>query len=163
MQALFHGITLAAASGLLLGAAFKPDLTYGEAMLGPQILLPAAGDRLARDQPQVQAATMSGQAPDYVIGYDWVRPDDSGLMAADYGPVPLAEPDYEPVVYVEPVRRQPAVRVARVAPPPVEVTISYPSLDGDVAPRRQAQAQMAVAPAISAPASPTQVAFAPYE
>lgn len=37
MKALFHGITLAAASGLLLGAAFKPDITYGETVLGPQI------------------------------------------------------------------------------------------------------------------------------
>jgi hypothetical protein len=37
MKAIFHGITLAAASGLLLGAAFKPDITYGETVLGPQI------------------------------------------------------------------------------------------------------------------------------
>jgi hypothetical protein len=38
MKALFHGITLAAASGLLMGAAFKPDITFEEAVLGPQIV-----------------------------------------------------------------------------------------------------------------------------
>ena len=29
MQALFHGITIAAASGLLFGMAFKPDIAEG--------------------------------------------------------------------------------------------------------------------------------------
>jgi len=38
MKAIFHGITLAAASGLLMGAAFKPDITFDEAVLGPQIV-----------------------------------------------------------------------------------------------------------------------------
>jgi hypothetical protein len=163
MQALFHGITLAAASGLLLGAAFKPDLTYGEAMLGPQIHLPAAGDRLDRDERLVQARAYSGQVPDYVIGYDWVRPDESALMAVDYGPVPLAEPDYEPVVYVEPVRQQRPLRVARVEPPPVEITVSYPSMDGDIAPPRRPAASLFAIAEESAPARPTPVAFAPPE
>jgi hypothetical protein len=163
MQALFHGITLAAASGLLLGAAFKPDLTYGEAMLGPQIHLPAAGDRRTWDEPQVQAQAYSGQVPDYVIGYDWVRQDKPVVMAADYAPAPLPEPDYEPVVYVEPVRQQRPLRVARVEPPPVEITVSYPSMDGDIAPRRQAEASVTTVATGSAPTRPTPVAFAPSE
>lgn len=165
MQALFHGITVAAASGLLLGATFKPDLTYGEAMLGPQIHLPAAGDRLERDAPRTQVSTYSGQVPDYVIGYDWTRRDAPAAIAADYGPAPMAEPDYEPVVYVEPVRQMRPVRVARVEPPPAEIVVSYPSMDGDIAPRRVVaetpEPARAMAMDSPAPARPTQVAFAP--
>jgi hypothetical protein len=165
MQALFHGITLAAASGLLLGAAFKPDLTYGEAMLGPQIHLPAAGDRADQREPQALASTKAGPVPDYVIGYDWTRRDEPVAIAVDYGPAPMAEPDHEPVVYVEPVRQIRPMRVARVEPPPAAIVVSYPSMDGDIAPRRAMAETPEPARAMTmdspATARPTQVAFAP--
>lgn len=57
MKALFHGITLAAASGLLMGAAFKPDITFGEAVLGPQIRYAASAPAPAA-QPPVEVATL---------------------------------------------------------------------------------------------------------
>ncbi len=166
MQALFHGITVAAATGLLLGATFKPDLTYGEAMLGPQIHLPAAGDRADWQEPQALARAQAGPVPDYVIGYDWVSRDEPAAMAVGYGPVPMAEPDYEPVVYVEPVRQSRPTRVARLEPPKAEIVVSYPSMDGDIAPRRVAQRLEPASPMVMdrpAPARPTQVAFAPPE
>ncbi|MDP1873279.1 hypothetical protein [Phenylobacterium sp.] len=56
MKSLFHGITLAAASGLLLGAAFKPDITYGEAVLGPQISYSSAP--VTTSPPPVQVAAL---------------------------------------------------------------------------------------------------------
>ncbi|MDO8410185.1 MAG: hypothetical protein Q7S93_08995 [Phenylobacterium sp.] len=170
MQALFHGITLAVASGLLLGAAFKPDLTYGEAMLGPQIHLPAAEDRDDRPEPQAyafaQTGDQAGQVPDHVIGYDWVGHDEPAAMAVAYGPAPMAEPDYEPVVYVEPVRQHRPLQVIRVEPPTAGIVVSYPSMDGDIVPRRMVQAPEPALPlAMDAPttARPTQVAFAPSE
>jgi len=59
MKAIFHGITLAAASGLLLGAAFKPDITYGETVLGPQIQYAAASSPPAASAP-VEVAALTG-------------------------------------------------------------------------------------------------------
>ena len=88
-------------------------------------------------------------------------------MAVDYGPAPMAEPDYEPVVYVEPVRQQRPLEVARVAPPTAEIVVSYPSMDGDIAPRRMAEAPEPASPVLRDEAAPvvrpTQVAFAPSE
>ncbi|MDP1618781.1 hypothetical protein [Phenylobacterium sp.] len=166
MQALFHGITVAAATGLLLGASFKPDLTYDEAMLGPQIHLPAAGDRADWPEPQAYASAQAGQVPDYVIGYDWTHRDDPAVVAVDYGPAPLAEPAYEPVVYIEPVRQHRPMNVARVEPPRAEIIVSYPSIDGNIAPRRMTEAPepaSAVFADETAPVRPTHVAFAPSE
>ncbi|MDP2215621.1 hypothetical protein [Phenylobacterium sp.] len=56
MKSLFHGITVAAASGLLLGAAFKPDITFDEAVLGPQILHAAGASAPDAPQPVEMAA-----------------------------------------------------------------------------------------------------------
>lgn len=164
MQALFHGITVAAATGLLLGAAFKPDLTYGEAILGPQIQLPSSGDRADRQEPPSLDRAQAGPVPDYVIGYDWVRRNEPAAIAVDYGPAPMPEPDYEPVVYVEPVRQVRPIRVARVEPPAADIVVSYPSMEGDIAPRRMAETSEPAFPTVTdrpAPAGPTQVAFAP--
>ena len=57
MKAIFHGITLAAAGGLLLGAAFKPHITYGETVLGPQIQHAAASPAPAAP---VEVAALTG-------------------------------------------------------------------------------------------------------
>lgn len=56
MKAIFHGITVAAASGLLLGAAFKPDITFDQAVLGPQILHAAGASAPATPQPVKMAS-----------------------------------------------------------------------------------------------------------
>lgn len=59
MKALFHGITLAAASGLLLGAVFKPDITFGETVLGPQIHYVGATAPIERAPVEVAALDAS--------------------------------------------------------------------------------------------------------
>lgn len=142
MQAVFHGITIAAVSGLLFGTAFKPNVAEG-GLIPPQIQMREGADRLDRDAGGFAFASRYGaQTPDYVLGTDWTKPLQVATNEADYGAYEAT--DYQPYVPVEPVsavrpeyaRANP--RIVPVAYPAVEH--SYPSMGGDILPPRQAPA-----------------------
>lgn len=127
MQTLFHGITIAAASGLLLGAAFKPQVVEG-GFVPPQLAMAPGVDRPdAPSEDFAFAARATGPAPAYVTGTAW--------MAKDAGPAPApqrlaaAAPPAEPAPRPTPVRLAPA-RFAE--PDPALTPVSFPSVDGDV-------------------------------
>ena len=133
MQALFHGITVAAASGLLFGMAFKPDIAEG-GLIPPQIQMAPAGDRQDGASGDFAFAGRSGPLPDYVIGTDWAAPvqpaafsppDEAGAYAE---PAPL--PTLKPVFTPAPIRAQIPRADSRLVP------VSYPSMEGGVVPPR---------------------------
>ena len=67
------GLAVAAAAGLLMGAAFRPDLDAHDAA-GPQMLMGDAGPRKVVAVADPGLAAYAGHVPDYVIGSDWTRP-----------------------------------------------------------------------------------------
>lgn len=179
MKLIFQGIAVAAASGLLMGAAFKPSLTYGEGPLGPQLLLAPSGERHEAFGGGASFAAYGGEVPDYVLGTDWTEADAPLYEAADYAyedefatPEPVETTD-EPVV----IRRPEPIRTAHAAPEPV----AYPSTHGGIVPVRDTPEMLAsveltsapapveaappapdkAAPARNAPPAFAQVAFAP--
>jgi hypothetical protein len=99
------------ASGLLLGAALKPNLADDQ-FIGPQIFLGWSAARAAPPSGEAaEYATYSGRVPDYVYGTDWVRPmevADAGSRRADVAPPreaaadPAGEPDAPAPVVVTP-------------------------------------------------------------
>lgn len=166
MKVIFQGIAVAAASGLLMGGAIKPNLTYGEGPLGPQLLLAPSGER---DEPfggGVGFASYGGDVPDYVLGTDWTEANSPLYETADYAykdeftaPEPV-ETAYAPVV----VRRPEPIRVAYAAPEPV----AYPSTHGGVVPVRDtpemlASIELTSTPAAAEAAPPAPEAVAPVE
>ncbi len=167
MKMIFQGIAVAAASGLLMGGAFKPTLTYGEGPLGPQLLLAPSGEREAPFGDGVSFASYSGDVPDYVLGTDWTTRNEPLYETADYdyddaraAPEPIEAGVYEPVV----IRRPEPIRVAYAAPEPV----AYPSTHGGIVPVRETPQMLATieltsAPAPVDPAPPAPEADAPAE
>lgn len=178
MKLIFQGIAVAAASGLLMGAAFKPSLTYGEGPLGPQLLLAPSGERHEAFGGGASFAAYGGEVPDYVLGTDWTEADAPLYEAADNAyedeitPEPVETAD-EPVA----IRRPEPIRTAHAAPEPV----AYPSTHGGIVPVRDTPEMLAsveltsapapveaappapdkAAPARNAPPAFAQVAFAP--
>lgn len=166
MKVIFQGIAVAAASGLLMGGAFKPSLTFGEGPLGPQLLLAPSGERQEPFGGGASFASYGGEVPDYVLGTDWTAQTAPLYETADYAyadevaPPEPVETAYEPVV----VRRPEPIRVAYAAPEPV----AYPSTHGGVVPVREtpeelASIELTSTPAPLEPAPPAPEAAAPRE
>ena len=127
LKRLFGGVAVAAASGLLLGAAMQPNLDVGE-VEGPQMLLAGGGPRAAYTTADAGVGVYKDRIPDYVFGTDWTQPPaeafpEQAAPAADASVTDAAateEPPAEPVRHV-------AWREA-----PYEPTV-YPSMTGDTA------------------------------
>ena len=131
LKALCAGAGVAAALGLLLGAASKPDLGDDNRPAGPQILAqaPGAGPSGPFDDGATFAA-YKGRIPDYVLGTDFKRaltPPPETAYAEK--PVRLARQDREML----------AAQDADTSDlPPVDLPdheaaperVSYPSIDG---------------------------------
>ena len=166
MKMIFQGIAVAAASGLLMGGAFKPTLTYGEGPLGPQLLLAPSGERQETFSGGASFASYDGEVPDYVLGTDWTEANAPLYDTAAYAyedefatPAPV-ETAYEPVV----VRPPEPIRVAYAAPEPV----AYPSTHGGVVPVRDtpqmlASVELTSTPAAAEAAPPAHETAAPAE
>ena len=157
MQALFHGITIAAASGLLFGMAFKPDIAEG-GLIPPQIQMAPAGDRQDGVGGDFAFAGRSGPLPDYVIGTDWATPvQPVAFNPADEAPAyadPTASATLRPVFAPAPIRTEIPRADSRL------VQLSYPSMEGGVVPPRSRhvaeQITAADAPDLPVPPEPAQ-------
>lgn len=71
--ALYAGVGVALAAGLLLGAVMKPALRIGAHPAGPQIQAGSSGVRspAPSDYGGLSYAPYSVEIPDYVLGTDW--------------------------------------------------------------------------------------------
>ena len=124
MKALLAGAGIAAATGLLMGAMAKPDLSAGDRPEGPQVIAGRAGARATGPFDDGQSfAGYQGQVPDYVLGADWKRAMAPPPETPAPAPAPRAARDDEappePVAYTQAAYDEPA----REAP-------AYPSMDG---------------------------------
>lgn len=127
MNSIYAGAGIAAAAGLLMGMAMKPDLGWDDRPIGPQIVAASGGARASGpfDDSGFNYARYNGRVPDYVLGTDWKA---QPLLALDAA-TPPAEP--EP-------RSAPAEDTANEAPQftradydvGAAVHVTYPSLDG---------------------------------
>ena len=126
MKALFYGIAISAAAGLLTGGFMRySERPWDEIPEGPQILVSGPSARNA-DPGGYGGAVLtgySGEVPEYVVGTDWLQP-------AVYE-VAYDEPAYEPVVYEHPIREA-ATETPVQAPAPEMTRTVYPSVDGNV-------------------------------
>lgn len=117
MKTLLAGVGMAAAAGLLLGGAMKPNLGGDERPEGPQIFAGWSGVRSTGPfDPGPGFASYQGQVPDYVIGTDWKADAYAFTDEVAYEPPPPADeapdapyaedlPQVEP--YQEPPRTEP--------------------------------------------------------
>lgn len=123
MRDLVAGIAVAAAAGLLMGAAMRPQLEIGDRPAGPQIL---TGEMAMRSSgpfdDSAGFAAYRGKVPDYVYGTDWKK------QMAPVAPIASSEPVETASMEVIEVPALPA------APRPYEASpaeaASYPSIDG---------------------------------
>lgn len=130
LKTLLAGVAVAAAAGLMMGAAMHPDLEEGK-MTAPQILLAGGGPR--SDGPAFDAgvAAYRGRIPDHVIGTDTLKPAQHQVLADD----DRAASEYadlgetgDVMAYEAPAQ----VRPVRYQDEPREPT-AYPSQRGNVA------------------------------
>ncbi|MCR5880980.1 hypothetical protein [Phenylobacterium sp. J367] len=121
------GIGIAAASGLLLGGAMKPDLGAGDRPEGPQIFAGWSGARSTGPFDDGRTlAYVEGQLPDYVVGTDWKT------VAWQEGPEPVeVAPAAEASAFDAAAHEPVQYAAARWEEPPPEAP-SYPSLSGGV-------------------------------
>jgi hypothetical protein len=120
---LGSGVGLAAAAGLLLGGAMRPELGFGDAPGGPQMLAGVSGVR-GYDQGGAAWTSYDGQPPEHVIGTDWLKPP---VWSGDIV-LPEADSAHFDVVMVEP-------EPLPVRPPPAwdeppREPVRYPSMAG---------------------------------
>jgi hypothetical protein len=117
------GAGIAAAAGLLMGAAAKPDLAAGDRPEGPQILAGWSGVRSTGPfDDGATLASYNGQIPDYVLGTDWKRslepprpaPEPRERLARNDLPPPDEDVGFTGGADEEPIRIEPR----------------YPSTDG---------------------------------
>ncbi|MFN3583149.1 hypothetical protein [Phenylobacterium sp.] len=73
LKPLAVGVGLAAATGLMLGAAMQPDLHGPAEAEGPQLLAGVSGPRQAAVHATGGVDAYQGQVPDYVLGTDWLK------------------------------------------------------------------------------------------
>jgi hypothetical protein len=114
VKALFLGSAPAAALGLLLGGAARPELALYEAS-PPMEPATATYASYAAEPPP-----FSGQVPNYALGSDWARRRSAALSPSE------TEPPAETYVFAQ---------YEYVEPPPIddwEPASAYPSLDGDI-------------------------------
>lgn len=132
---LAKGGALAAAAGLLMGAAMQPDLDH-EGFRAPHLELPHAGDRIELAAYDPGVAAYGERPPEYVIGTDYTRPppvEEAVLAYDDRAIVEPAEEDaYEAPILIYEADTEPRPETARrgwreeEAPPPL-----YPSRQGN--------------------------------
>jgi len=110
LKTLFGGVAVAAASGLLMGAALYPNLDEDK-IEGPQIVMTGGGPRTAPQSGDMGLASYSGHVPDYVVGTDSLRPPQYVALAYEE----RAEPEQaetgdagDVMAYEAPIEVQPA-------------------------------------------------------
>lgn len=123
------GAAAAAVVGVLLGGFMHPNLSAD--FVAPQTLIPGGGPRDAAHAADPGPARYGGQAPDYVVGTDWVRP-----LAPEVQQVALPVSDRvddnsadraDLMAYT--AHEDPPVRVVRASLEPPAAT-DYPSREG---------------------------------
>lgn len=134
MRTLYAGAGMALATGLLLGAAMKPDLGEGDGRpAGPQIFTGWSGARSTGPFDDGLAfASYTQEIPEYVLGTDWRKlveapaPEqiEPAVYEESYYDSPLDDAAAEPPA--EPWSPGPAIHQA-------ETGAAYPSLDGGAA------------------------------
>ncbi|MDP3173758.1 MAG: hypothetical protein Q8M88_04930 [Phenylobacterium sp.] len=120
MKALFSGIAIAAVIGLWAGATMKPTLALSDGPRGPQIEMPASGERAQHDF-EGGLQTWNGPVPDYVIGTDALKAN---------APAPAAPDEAYQAAYIPPDDPPPRYEFAAYEPP-APVKVSIPSIDGN--------------------------------
>ncbi|WP_082765798.1 MULTISPECIES: hypothetical protein [unclassified Phenylobacterium] len=80
LKTLLSGVSIAAAAGLVMGAALYPDLDEDE-IRGPQILLSGGGPRGEAPVSDAGIGVYAGRVPDYVIGTDALKPPQHQVLA----------------------------------------------------------------------------------
>lgn len=120
MKALFHGIAISAAAGLLMGGLMQYAARPGaEVPEGPQMLVSGASVRsLEGGDYGASLTSYNGQVPDYVVGTDWLAPVSYEMAAYD-----------EPPAAEEPAPSQPVEIVYASAEPPPEAISEPDGLD----------------------------------
>ena len=138
MRTLYAGAGLALTTGLLMGAAMRPDLGAFDRPRGPQVIsqAPSAGPTGPFDD-RLAYAGYAGEIPDYVLGTDWKKlvaaPLDVQASTPDPG---YAEDDggyYESPLANDAAFADVGAYTPAVYRAPVETPVSYPSLDGGAA------------------------------
>ena len=132
MKAVYAGAGVAAAAGLLMGAAMKPDLGLDDRPAGPQIVAADAGGSSGPfDAGGFSYAAYGGKVPDYVLGTDFKAAPSLGPIEAA-APRPASAPeaqdgDVQPVTLT---RADYGGDEDEARP-----RVSYPSIDGGAAAR----------------------------
>lgn len=123
LKRLSGGVALACAAGLLMGAAFQPNLDERDTA-GPQMLMGEGGARKMSAGADAGVAVYEGRLPEYVVGTDWAR----SQQPPQYEPV--TSDDHETVVYLDPtpVEDVEVSRATWVDEPRGPVV--YPSMNG---------------------------------
>lgn len=130
LKTLFGGVSIAAAAGLLMGAAMYPNLN-AETIKGPQILTAGGGPRAETVMADAGVGAYAGHVPDYVIGTDALKPPQYQVLAyAERAePETAATGDQGDVMAYE---APPEVHPARWRDEPRE-PVRYPSQAGNTA------------------------------
>ena len=127
MNAVYAGAGIAAAAGLLMGAAMKPDLGLDDRPAGPQIVAGTDRGRASGpfDDGLTYAAGRGGKIPDYVYGTDWKRAAAAPLDAD------VSQPAAEPERSRGPDEDAAPVQLTRADyDEPKRPRVIYPSIDG---------------------------------
>lgn len=124
MKPVLLGASVAAAAGLIMGAAMKPDLRADDRPEGPQIFAGWSGARSTGPFDHASPyAVYAGEIPDYVIGTDWLQTAYDAESELESGTVPslpeIVDAPPEPVVVAQAAYEKPPREPPR-----------YPSLDG---------------------------------
>ncbi|MDZ4370637.1 MAG: hypothetical protein U1C74_04355 [Phenylobacterium sp.] len=88
------GVALAAAAGLMMGTALKPNLD-AEAVEGPQQLIAGGGPREYAAAADHGVAVYRGALPTYVVGTDSLRPPEELALIDDGSSEYPADTDVE--------------------------------------------------------------------
>ena len=125
LKALFQGVAVVAAVGLISGGVMHPNLRGADEAAGPRMQMPAGGIRATLDRSDPGASVYADRTPTYVIGTDWTRPPPEPRLA-------VAEPeDSGDVVVFSDEAAHDAPQLTRAAwrdeAPPAPV---YPSVSG---------------------------------
>ena len=129
VKAIYAGAGVAAAAGLLMGAAMKPDLGLDDRPAGPQTVAADAGRSSGPfDDGGFSYAAYGGKVPDYVLGTDFKAAQSLG-PTEPAAPQPASPPEAQEDD-VPPVTLTRADYGDEARPP-----VSYPSIDGGAAER----------------------------
>ena len=127
------GAAAAAVTGILLGGLMHPTLSAD--FVAPQTLIPGGGARDAAYAADPGVARYSGQAPDYVVGTDWVRPQapEAPQMAMPVSDrVDDSSADRADLMAYTAHEDAPAHVVRASLEPPAPAATDYPSRTGGV-------------------------------